>query len=74
VEVNCAALPGNLLEAEVLGYEKGAFTDAQMAKPGLFEAAHGGTLFLDEVGDLPVELQGKLLRALETKRVRRLGG
>jgi two-component system response regulator HydG len=73
VEVNCTALPANLLEAELFGYEKGAFTDARAAKPGLFEAAHGGTLFLDEIGDLPLELQGKLLRALEEKQVRRLG-
>ncbi len=73
VEVNCAALPAQLLEAELFGYEKGAFTDARAAKPGLFEAAHGGTLFLDELGDLSVELQSKLLKAIEEKRVRRLG-
>jgi DNA-binding NtrC family response regulator len=73
IEVNCSALPPTLLEAELFGYEKGAFTDARAAKPGLFEAAHGGTLFLDEIGDLPPEFQAKLLRALEEKRVRRLG-
>ncbi|HET8655259.1 MAG TPA: sigma-54 dependent transcriptional regulator [Longimicrobiaceae bacterium] len=73
VEVNCAAIPGHLLEAELFGYEKGAFTDARTAKPGLFEAAHGGTLFLDEIGHLPLELQGKILKAIEEKQVRRLG-
>ncbi|HSL72249.1 MAG TPA: sigma-54 factor interaction domain-containing protein, partial [Longimicrobiales bacterium] len=73
VEVNCTALPATLLEAELFGYEKGAFTSANAAKPGLFEAAHGGTLFLDEIGDLSLELQAKLLRALETRQVRRLG-
>jgi DNA-binding NtrC family response regulator len=73
VEINCAALPPNLLEAELFGYERGAFTDARTAKPGLFEVADGGTLFLDEIGDLPLDLQGKLLRVLEDKRVRRLG-
>ena len=73
VEVNCSALPANLLEAELFGYEKGAFTGAVAAKPGLFEAAHRGTLFLDEIGELPIELQAKLLRALESGGVRRVG-
>ncbi|MEX2584258.1 MAG: sigma-54 dependent transcriptional regulator [Gemmatimonadota bacterium] len=73
VDINCAAIPGNLLESELFGYERGAFTDARGAKPGLFEAANGGTLFLDEIGHLPGELQGKLLRAIEEKRIRRLG-
>lgn len=73
VELNCAAIPATLLESELFGHEKGAFTDARTAKPGLFEAAHRGTLFLDEIGHLPFELQGKILKALEEKRVRRLG-
>jgi two-component system response regulator HydG len=73
IEVNCTALPANLLEAELFGYEKGAFTGASSPKPGLFEAADGGTLFLDEIGDLTLELQAKLLRALEQREVRRLG-
>lgn len=73
VELNCAALPANLLEAELFGYEKGAFTDARSAKPGLLESAHRGTIFLDEIGDLPFGLQGKLLKVLEDKRVQRLG-
>lgn len=71
--VNCAALPDAMLEAELFGFEAGAFTDAKRAKPGLFEAAAGGTLFLDEIDAVPLALQGKLLTALETKRVRRLG-
>jgi DNA-binding NtrC family response regulator/tetratricopeptide (TPR) repeat protein len=74
VEVNCAAIPDSLLEAELFGYERGAFTDARQAKPGLFQAAHGGTIFLDEIGLLPVVLQGKLLTVLEDRAVRRLGG
>ena len=74
VEVNCAALPATLLESEIFGYERGAFTDARAAKAGLFEAADGGTLFLDEIGSMPVELQVKLLKILEDKSVRRLGG
>ncbi|MEX2571139.1 MAG: sigma-54 dependent transcriptional regulator [Gemmatimonadota bacterium] len=73
VEINCTTLPENLLEAELFGYEPGAFTDARLAKPGLFEVANGGTLLLDEIGDLSAPLQGKLLRVLEEKRVRRLG-
>ena len=73
VEVNCAAIPESLLEAELFGYERGAFTDAREAKPGLFEAAERGTLFLDEIGLLPEGAQAKLLKAIEEKVVRRLG-
>ena len=73
VELNCAALPVTLLESELFGHERGAFTDAKTAKPGLFEVADGGTLFLDEIDSLAVELQSKLLRALDQKEVRRLG-
>ena len=74
VEINCSAVPGTLLESELFGHEKGAFTDARSAKPGLFEVASGGTVFLDEIGDLPLELQPKLLRVLEAGKIRRLGG
>jgi two-component system response regulator PilR (NtrC family) len=73
IEVNCAAIPETLLEAELFGFEAGAFSDAKRAKPGLFEAASGGTLFLDEIDALPLVLQGKVLTALGEKRVRRLG-
>src|SRR6185295_5678777 len=74
VEINCAAIPATLLEAELFGYERGAFTDAKSSRAGLFETAHQGTLFLDEIGSLSIDLQAKLLTAIEEKRVRRLGG
>ncbi|HEX6816541.1 MAG TPA: sigma-54 dependent transcriptional regulator [Gemmatimonadaceae bacterium] len=74
IELTCTALPANLIEAELFGYERGAFTDAKESKIGLFEAAEGGTLFLDEVGDVEMSLQGKLLRAVEEGVVRRVGG
>ncbi len=74
LEINCATLPGNLLESELFGYENGAFTGARGRKIGLFEAADGGTIFLDEMGEMEMGLQAKLLRVLEDKKVRRLGG
>lgn len=74
VVLDCGAVPRNLMEAELFGHEKGAFTGAHAARAGVFEAAHRGTLFLDELGELPLELQPALLRVLETRRVRRIGG
>ncbi|MEJ2025156.1 MAG: sigma 54-interacting transcriptional regulator, partial [Deltaproteobacteria bacterium] len=74
IKVNCAALPANLVEAELFGYEKGAFTGATRQKEGKFELAHGGTIFLDEIGSLALESQGKLLRVLQEKELERLGG
>ena len=74
VAINCAAIPENLLETELFGHEKGAFTGASGRKLGKFELAHRGTLFLDEIGDLPLPLQAKILRALEEKRFDRVGG
>ncbi|WP_437664930.1 sigma 54-interacting transcriptional regulator [Sorangium sp. So ce1182] len=73
ITLNCAALPETLVESELFGYEKGAFSEARTSKPGLLERAHGGTVFLDEIGELPLGVQAKLLRALEAKRITRLG-
>ncbi|MEW6127264.1 MAG: sigma-54 dependent transcriptional regulator [Acidobacteriota bacterium] len=73
IAINCAALPETLLESELFGYEKGAFTDARQSKQGLFELASGGTLFLDEIGEMNLPLQAKLLRALEEQQIKRLG-
>ena len=74
IKINCSAIPENLLESELFGYEKGAFTDARSTKKGLFELAHTGTIFLDEISSLKPELQPKLLRILETQTFRRVGG
>ncbi len=74
VAINCGAFPRDLIESELFGHEKGAFTSAHTAKPGLLERANQSTLFLDEIGDLPLELQVKLLRVIETREVRRVGG
>lgn len=73
IKVNCAAIPANLMEAELFGYKKGAFTGASIDKPGKFEVADGGTLFLDEIGDMPMDLQAKLLSVLQDREATRLG-
>src|SRR5439155_303088 len=73
IEVNCTALPENLVEAELFGHEKGAFTDAKAARAGLFETAHGGTILLDEIGHISPSLQSKFLKVIEEKAVRRIG-
>src|SRR5262249_13261749 len=74
VDVNCAAIPETLLEAEMFGVERGAFTDARQSRPGLFQLAHHGTIFLDEIALLPDAMQAKLLKAIEERAVRRVGG
>lgn len=73
-EINCAAIPDNLLENELFGHEKGAYTDAASRQKGIFELTNGGSVFLDEIGDMPLPMQGKILKAIENKRYRRLGG
>ena len=74
INVNCAAIPSELLESELFGHEKGAFTGADSKREGRFEASNNGTLFLDEIGDMPMALQAKLLRAIETRKIQRVGG
>jgi DNA-binding NtrC family response regulator len=74
IRVNCGAIPRDLMEAELFGHERGAFTGAVNTKPGRFELAHGGTLFLDEIGEIPVEMQVKLLRAIQEGEIDRVGG
>ncbi len=74
LDINCSAFPETLLESELFGHERGAFTGARALKKGLFELAEAGTIYLDEIGDMPLSLQGKLLKAIETKRFRRVGG
>src|SRR6185295_10256599 len=74
ISINCAALPEHLIESELFGYERGAFTGAQTAYPGKFGLAEGGTLFLDEIGDLPLAAQAKILRAIDGHEFFRLGG
>lgn len=73
IEINCAAIPENLLESELFGHEKGAYTDAGRRRKGIFEMAEGGTVFLDEIGDMPLSMQSKVLKVIETRRFRRLG-
>ncbi len=74
IEINCAAIPENLLENEMFGHEKGAFTDASQTYKGIFEAAEGGTVFLDEIGDMPLTMQAKILKFIDSRKFRRLGG
>ena len=74
ITVNCAAIPSELLESELFGHEKGSFTGADKQRKGRFEQSSGGSLFLDEIGDMPLPLQAKLLRAIESKTIQRVGG
>jgi len=74
VSINCGSIPENLLESELFGYKRGAFTDAVKDKPGRFEEANGGTILLDEIGELPLPLQVKLLRVLQEEEITPLGG